>query len=68
MKVQPKYFTQPGISNKGLGHLTNLLVYKCCIYYQRQTKASDKGMPQPHYIIIAWIREHGAKQIELSTQ
>lgn len=68
MKVQPKCFTQPGISNKGLGHLTNLSIYKRHIYYRMQTKASDKGMPQPHYIIITWIREHGAKQIELTTQ
>ena len=33
--------------SKGLGHLTNLLVDKCYMYYQMLTKASDKGMPNP---------------------
>lgn len=47
---------------------TNLLVDKCYIYYQTQTKASNKGMPHPHYVIITWIREYGAKQIKLNTQ
>lgn len=54
------------MSNKGLGHFNQLV----SLQMLHLLSEADQGLGQrngtSHYVIIAWIREHGAKQIKVN--